>query len=59
MLRKKKNSECEYEIDRELTGQYAIEKNYEYQERIVKLEEENEKLKEELSKYKKQYEHSM
>ena len=45
MLRKKKNSECEYEIDRELTGKFAIEKNAEYQDRIAELEEENKKLK--------------
>ena len=39
----------DYEIDRELTGQYAIEKNYEYQEKIEELEEENKKLKSDLS----------
>ena len=79
MLRKKKDN-SEYEIDRELTWKFAIEKNAEYQDRIAELEEENKKLKEEvrfleecldnkekvnkslreeLDKYKKQYEHSM
>ena len=42
---KKEKSECEYEIDRELTGKFAIEKNAEYQDRIAELEEENKKLK--------------
>lgn len=45
MLRKKKDN-SEYEIDRELTWKFAIEKNAEYQERIAELEEENKKLKE-------------
>ena len=44
----------EYEIDRELTWKFAIEKNAEYQEKIEQLEEENKKLKKEFSKYKKQ-----
>ena len=38
----------EYEIDRELTWKFAIEKNAEYQDRIAELEEENKKLKEEV-----------
>jgi predicted nuclease with TOPRIM domain len=44
MLRKKKNN-SEYEIDRELTWKFAIEKNAEYQERIAELEEENKNLR--------------
>ena len=44
MLRKRKNN-SEYEIDRELTWKFAIEKNAEYQDRIAELEEENKKLK--------------
>jgi predicted metallo-beta-lactamase superfamily hydrolase len=47
MLRKKKDN-SEYEIDRELTWKFAIEKNAEYQDRIAELEEENKKLKEEV-----------
>ena len=47
MLRKRKNN-SEYEIDRELTWKFAIEKNAEYQDRIAELEEENKKLKEEV-----------
>jgi small-conductance mechanosensitive channel len=43
MLRKKKDN-SEYEIDRELTWKFAIEKNAEYQEKIEQLEEENKKL---------------
>ena len=43
MLRKKKDN-SEYEIDRELTWKFAIEKNAEYQDRIAELEEENKKL---------------
>ena len=43
MLRKKKDN-SEYEIDRELTWKFAIEKNVEYQDRISELEEENKKL---------------
>jgi len=46
MLRKKKDN-SDYEIDRELTWKFAIEKNAEYQEKIEQLEEENKKLKEE------------
>lgn len=46
MLRKKKDN-SDYEIDRELTWKFAIEKNAEYQDRIAELEEENKKLKEE------------
>ena len=46
MLRKKKDN-SEYEIDRELTWKFAIEKNAEYQDRIAELEEENKKLKKE------------
>lgn len=38
----------EYEIDRELTWKFAIEKNAEYQDRIAELEEENKKLKEKV-----------
>ena len=34
-----------YEIDREITGKFAIEKNAEYQDRIEELEKENKKLK--------------
>ena len=49
MLRKRKDN-SDYEIDRELTWKFAIEKNAEYQDRIKQLEEENKKLKEELSK---------
>jgi cell shape-determining protein MreC len=51
MLRKKKDN-SDYEIDRELTWKFAIEKNAEYQEKIEQLEEENKKLKEELAHYK-------
>ena len=47
MLRKRKNN-SEYEIDRELTWKFAIEKNAEYQDRIAELEEENKKLKERI-----------
>ena len=47
MLRKKKDN-SDYEIDRELTWKFAIEKNAEYQDRIGKLEEENKKLKERI-----------
>ena len=47
MLRKKKDN-SEYEIDRELTWKFAIEKNAEYQDRIAELEEENKKLKERI-----------
>ena len=47
MLRKKKNN-SEYEIDRELTWKFAIEKNVEYQEKIEQLEEENKKLRERI-----------
>lgn len=39
----------EYEIDRELTWKFAIEKNAEYQDRIEELEEENKKLKSDLA----------
>ncbi len=46
MLRKKKDN-SDYEIDRELTWKFAIEKNAEYQEKIEQLEEENKKLKKE------------
>ena len=46
MLRMNKDN-SEYEIDRELTWKFAIEKNAEYQDRIAELEEENKKLKEE------------
>lgn len=46
MLRKRKDN-SDYEIDRELTWKFAIEKNVEYQEKIEELEEENKKLKEE------------
>lgn len=46
MLRKKKDN-SDYEIDRELTWKFAIEKNAEYQDRIAELEEENKKLKDE------------
>ena len=42
----------EYEIDRELTWKFAIEKNAEYQDRIAELEEENKKLKEEIENHK-------
>jgi len=38
----------EYEIDRELTWKFAIEKNAEYQDRIAELEEENKKLNEKV-----------
>lgn len=48
MLRKKKDS-SDYEIDRELTWKFAIEKNAEYQEKIQQLEEENKKLKSDLA----------
>ena len=47
MLRKKKDN-SEYEIDRELTWKFAIEKNAEYQDRIAELEEENKKLNEKV-----------
>ena len=47
MLRKKKDN-SEYEIDRELTWKFAIEKNVEYQEKIEQLEEENKKLRERI-----------
>ena len=47
MLRKRKNN-SEYEIDRELTWKFAIEKNAEYQDRIAELEEENKTLKEKV-----------
>ena len=47
MLRKRKNN-SEYEIDRELTWKFAIEKNAEYQDRIAELEEENKKLNEKV-----------
>lgn len=43
MLRKRKDN-SDYEIDRELTWKFAIEKNAEYQDRIAELEEENKKL---------------
>lgn len=43
MLRKRKDN-SDYEIDRELTWKFAIEKNAEYQEKIEQLEEENWKL---------------
>ena len=43
MLRKKKDN-SEYEIDRELTWKFAIEKAAEYQDRITELEEENKNL---------------
>lgn len=46
MLRMNKNNE--YEIDRELTWKFAIEKNAEYQDRIAELEKENRKLRFEL-----------
>ena len=46
MLRKRKDN-SDYEIDRELTWMFAIEKNAEYQEKIKKLEKENKKLKKE------------
>lgn len=48
MLRKKKDN-SDYEIDRELTWKFAIEKNAEYQDRIAELEEENKKLKSDLA----------
>ena len=51
MLRKKKDN-SEYEIDRELTWKFAIEKNAEYQEKIGQLEEENKKLNEEIQRFK-------
>ena len=38
----------EYEIDRELTWKFAIEKNAEYQDRIAELEEENKTLNEKV-----------
>jgi len=44
MLRKKKDN-SDYEIDRELTWKFAIEKNAEYQEKIEQLEKENDELK--------------
>ena len=47
MLRKKEDN-SEYEIDRELTWKFAIEKNAEYQEKIEQLEEENKKLNEKV-----------
>jgi len=47
MLRKRKDN-SDYEIDRELTWKFAIEKNAEYQDRIAELEEENKNLKEEI-----------
>ena len=47
MLRKNKDN-SDYEIDRELTWKFAIEKNAEYQEKIEQLEEENKKLKEKV-----------
>lgn len=47
MLRMNKDN-SEYEIDRELTWKFAIEKNAEYQDRIAELEEENRKLKEKI-----------
>ena len=47
MLRKRKNN-SEYEIDRELTWKFAIEKNAEYQDRIAELEEENKTLNEKV-----------
>ena len=47
MLRKKKDN-SEYEIDRELTWKFAIEKNAEYQEKIEQLEEKNKNLKEKV-----------
>lgn len=67
------NKDNEYEVDWELTWKFAIEKNFEYQEEIADLKAiiehyKNEKklmktqikkLKAELSKYKKQYQHSM
>ena len=48
MLRMNKDN-SDYEIDRELTWKFAIEKNAEYQEKIEQLEEENKKLKERVS----------
>ena len=45
MLRMNKDN-SDYEIDRELTWKFAIEKNAEYQDRIAELEEENKKLRE-------------
>ena len=47
MLRKKKDN-SEYEIDRELTWKFAIEKRAEYQEKIEQLEEKNKNLKEKV-----------
>jgi cell shape-determining protein MreC len=54
MLRMNKDN-SEYEIDRELTWKFAIEKNAEYQDRIAELEEENKKLKSDLEWYQKHY----
>ena len=53
MLRKNKDN-SDYEIDRELTWKFAIEKNAEYQEKIEELEEENKKLREEIKKLKEE-----
>ena len=47
MLRMNKDN-SDYEIDRELTWKFAIEKNAEYQDRIEELEEENRKLNEKV-----------
>lgn len=55
MLRKKKDN-SEYEIDRELTWKFAIEKNAEYQEKIEELEKENKKLKKRVIELEKERE---